>query len=53
MVLVVFWNAMVTAIRVLFFSLLVVFLVISAMCFALIFWKAAKSPESDEGRKNF
>ena len=53
MILVVFWNAMVTAIRVLFFSLLVVLLVISAMSFALILWKAARSPESDEDRKNF
>ena len=53
MILVVFWNAMVTATRVLFFSLLVALLVITAMCFALILWKAAKSPESDRDRKNF
>lgn len=53
MVLVVFWNAMVNAIRALFFGLLGVFILISVMFFAFILLKAAKSPDGDADRKNF
>lgn len=53
MVLVAFWNAMVNAIRVLFFGLLGVFILISVMFFVFILLKAAKSPSGDINRKNF